>query len=1017
MNRSEITLPPSDIHAVKVDDGVGLEAANDTGMTASRKPVFAPWTAATQWVHGGMTKAVVASSLFASRRPKTFVYGISFLSLALITVGFFTNFELVLEFDAVFTPTGSQPAMHKDWVYSDEGFPDTVRKIALMMHKDGGNVLTTGAMERVFLGVDTIRDTEGYNELCLQGTYIDFEGVKTCRVLSATGYFDHHELDVFQEQVHSDEELRQALSPFEFANGSPVYHDSILGNWKKDATGNLTSAQSFLVTVEIPDVDDSNAFESKMLERLDDLRREWSQKDEESGDKILEMDIITIYAYEVEYQRAIEADLWLVPLVGIMMCSFVAVTFASYGFGHVHAKSRTLLGALAVLTISMSFMAGTGLMFLCGVPFTSITQILPFVIFGIGLDDTYIIAGAYFRTDPTLDVLERIRITMVEVAHSISLTTITTIFAFLLGLMSSLPGVRWLCMYAFTTIFIDFVFQITLFPAFIVLDERRIQAKKRDCCFWLPEKQTEDDEEVQEDSTMPAIKDAALETEGSAGSTTSSENSETCTKSIPERIMSTYAEILLRPHMKALVLVLFGALFGCCAYSATLLTQEFKVGDFVPDDSYLRDVLNSFENYASVVRPIAVYFRNIDQTDPDMQAQMVQYVNDLESLEELSSSTVNLTGVDGAPATDVKPFCWVRDFQQLATEFSDQPEFAFIQNLTFIEQLNLALAQPTVREIYGQDIVRDESGNITASRCWLFLTDIDLDSVEAQIDLLHKQRAVGATQPANLGKPKGGWSFFFFDEMLFYWEAYDVSVKELYFTVVSGVVALTVIAFVLIPHWTAVCFVTPMIVMLYVNFLGTLQFFGLHINGIFYICVVVSVGLLVDFLLHILMRYYETSPDKTRNERVKETLETMGASIMLGGLTTFLGIVPLCISSTKIFMTVFLAFFGMVVLGIAHGLILLPVILSLVGPRTGLVALHSSSNGHAEVLAADSEQTKKRKNTHPQHQSTMASFSTDSIKQEASSSHGNEAQVVMRPPLGKATTHGILDDISDEISV
>jgi Patched family len=110
----------------------------------------------------------------------------------------------------------------------------------------------------------------------------------------------------------------------------------------------------------------------------------------------------------------------------------------------------------------------------------------------------------------------------------------------------------------------------------------------------------------------------------------------------------------------------------------------------------------------------------------------------------------------------------------------------------------------------------------------------------------------------------------------------------------------------------------------------------MHINGVFYICVVVSIGLLCDFLMHVLLKYYECSPQKSRDDRVKETLETMGASILLGGLTTFLGVIPLVFSTTKIFFTVFLAFFGMVVLGITHGLVLMPVVLSLIGPKSGL---------------------------------------------------------------------------------
>lgn len=88
--------------------------------------------------------------------------------------------------------------------------------------------------------------------------------------------------------------------------------------------------------------------------------------------------------------------------------------------------------------------------------------------------------------------------------------------------------------------------------------------------------------------------------------------------------------------------------------------------------------------------------------------------------------------------------------------------------------------------------------------------------------------------------------------------------------------------------------------------------------------------------MHVLFRYYETSPRKSRDERVRETLETMGVSIMIGGVTTFLGVVPLCLSVTKVFMTVFLAFFAMVCLGISHGLVLLPVLLSYIGPTTGL---------------------------------------------------------------------------------
>lgn len=83
---------------------------------------------------------------------------------------------------------------------------------------------------------------------------------------------------------------------------------------------------------------------------------------------------------------------------------------------------------------------------------------------------------------------------------------------------------------------------------------------------------------------------------------------------------------------------------------------------------------------------------------------------------------------------------------------------------------------------------------------------------------------------------------------------------------------------------------------------------------------------------------------------MKETLETMGASILVGGLSTFLGVIPLAFSTSAILRTVFTAFFAMVTLGLTHGLILLPVVLSLVGP---LVCIQPHNNQNEKPTDLD----------------------------------------------------------------
>lgn len=92
-----------------------------------------------------------------------------------------------------------------------------------------------------------------------------------------------------------------------------------------------------------------------------------------------------------------------------------------------------------------------------------------------------------------------------------------------------------------------------------------------------------------------------------------------------------------------------------------------------------------------------------------------------------------------------------------------------------------------------------------------------------------------------------------------------------------------------------------------------------------------SIGLLVDYIMHVLIRYYEV-PATSRDEKVKQTLRTIGVPVLIGSLSTFLGALPLAFGGSEVMKTVFVSFFAMVTLGCAHGLILLPVVLSIIGP-------------------------------------------------------------------------------------
>ena len=487
----------------------------------------------------------------------------------------------------------------------------------------------------------------------------------------------------------------------------------------------------------------------------------------------------------------------------------------------------------------------------------------------------------YSRTDSALSSAERVHEVIDEVGLSIFLTTITSVVAFALGCISTIPAILWLCMYAAPTIFINFIYQLTFFVALMVIDDRRVKNKRRDCLVCVTVKSRVGTEEVEN-----AARENWL-----------------------DRYMGWYADALFNPFVSAFVLVTFTTLLAGCAYSSSKLTQDFQFSDVLPSDSYAADFWDDVYEYsAGNVTVPQVYFRFVDQCDASVQQQMQDYIEDL-------------VGLDQVP--EEPPFFWLRNFQTFVAATES------VQDLSCREQVGAFLDDPVYYAIHHKDIARNEDGDITSSRAFIRF-ELDQNSVTEQIDTLEDQRAVSAAQPVNEGRNE--WAFFTFEGIYFVWEFYSVVIRELAQTTIAGVFAVSFLAFALIPHWTAVLFVSPMICILYVDLLGVLQFAGFHINSVSYIALVMSIGLLVDFLMHILLRYYESELDG-RKAKVKDTLKTMGSSILIGAVSTFLGVIPLAFSSSEIFRTLFVTFVGLVVLGAAHGLILFPVLLGLFGPN------------------------------------------------------------------------------------
>ena len=72
----------------------------------------------------------------------------------------------------------------------------------------------------------------------------------------------------------------------------------------------------------------------------------------------------------------------------------------------------------------------------------------------------------------------------------------------------------------------------------------------------------------------------------------------------------------------------------------------------------------------------------------------------------------------------------------------------------------------------------------------------------------------------------------------------------------------------------------------------------------------------------------------TKKERVISALDSAGVGVFNGGFTTFLAIIPLGTIDAYVFRNFFKCWFAIVVYGMIFGLVLCPIILSMIGSKS-----------------------------------------------------------------------------------
>uniref|UniRef100_A0A0D9ZP99 SSD domain-containing protein n=1 Tax=Oryza glumipatula TaxID=40148 RepID=A0A0D9ZP99_9ORYZ len=252
----------------------------------------------------------------------------------------------------------------------------------------------------------------------------------------------------------------------------------------------------------------------------------------------------------------------------------------------------------------------------------------------VGVDNMCILVHAVKRQPDGLDLEERISTALVEVGPSITLASLAEVLAFAVSAINPMPATRVFSMFAALAVLLDFLLQVSAFVALIVLDFRRAQDGRIDC--------------------MPCarVKSSVVASDG---------GNHQGLPLLARYMKNVHAPILGYRAVKFVVIAVFvGFSFASIALS-TRLQPGLEQKIVLPRDSYLQDYFDDLATYMKVGPPLYFVIKNFNYSSASEHTNKICSINQCDSnslLNEIAKQSLSPeTSYIAKPAAS-----WLDDF-------------------------------------------------------------------------------------------------------------------------------------------------------------------------------------------------------------------------------------------------------------------------------------------------------------------------------------------------------------------
>ncbi|XP_046844152.1 patched domain-containing protein 3-like isoform X2 [Xenia sp. Carnegie-2017] len=793
------------------------------------------------------------------------------------------NFQREGRIEKMWVPERSQALQDKVWV--EARFPEKFHSSLFIFYQD--NVLDVQSIRKML----EIHERIVNMKIMFDGKSLSWNDL-CFRVGGQCAIHGILELWLFnktiieslkKDKILSDIGKRPTFSPY---SGRVFSLERTVGGITYE-DGNISGARAFKVSYALK----SNLqLDKSSGEEIDRRARLW----EKEFAKILDEYDNIVYYTNTEFhstsQNSIKSDIKLLSTGYALLIFYVAFVIGKLN----RLEVKMWLATVGVIGVAMSIGVSIGLCSAIGLLFGTAHLTLPFLLLGIGVDDLFVIVQSWSNISPAVHrhntIEERIGLALKHSGTSITVTTVTDVLAFLVGGTTILPGLKSFCLYAAVGILSGYIFQLTFFVGWLTIDARRQSANRDGClsCLVLPENYTPN-------------KFFNLQ----------------FTQIFFEKI---YSKILLKVPVKVIVLISVAVFLAISVRGSLLLRQHFEPKWILPRDSVIRRYIEiDSREFPFNGHPIAIYLGPMDYYAEQMRLHRL-YEKLQNDTERLSSNSLE---------------SWYESYVMWMKKH--HPEYVYFNNSTinnekaFYFNLKIFLDGSEGRK-FASHVKWNKSGNrIEASR-FSALQPNFADSVKEVQAMDSLRELVKNVSP---GARVYGFSYLWA-------ESYKVIGTELYRNILLAMLVVFIVTFFIIANPMTSFLVFLCVAFTVVDVAGLMYYWNLTIDVVSAIVLVIGVGLSVDYASHVGHAYLmQTGNSK---ERATKALQYIGPAVWNGGFSTFLAIVLLPSSESYIFMTFFKVLSGVVIFGLFHGLVFLPIILSILNPSPYKSALKITSS-------------------------------------------------------------------------